>query len=81
MELQECLQQAVNVGASDVFIVAGLPVSLRKNGEIVQLGDEKLLPVVTENILTAIYQCAGNRDMQILYENGDDDFSFAIGGL
>ena len=56
MELQECLQQAVNVGASDVFIVAGLPVSLRKNGEIVQLGDEKLLPVVTENILTAIYQ-------------------------
>lgn len=81
MELQECLQQAVDTGASDIFIVAGLPVSLRKNGNIVQLGEEKLLPSATEHMLTAIYQCAGNRDMQILYENGDDDFSFAVGGL
>ena len=30
MDLKECLQQAINAHASDVFIIAGLPVSLRK---------------------------------------------------
>ncbi len=81
MNLQECLQKAIESSASDVFIVAGLPVSFRKNGVICQFGEEKLLPSDTEVILTDIYKYAGNRDMQQLHENGDDDFSFAIRGL
>ncbi len=81
MNLQECLQKAIESSASDVFIVAGLPVSFRKNGIICQFGEEKLLPSDTEGILTEIYRCAGNRDMQQLHEKGDDDFSFAIRGL
>lgn len=81
MELQECLQQAVDAGASDIFIVAGLPISFRKNGVIGQFGEDKLLPADTEELLNAIYSRADNRDMQRLYENGDDDFSFAIRGL
>ena len=31
--------------------------------------------------MTEIYQHAGNRDLNILSDNGDDDFSFAIQGL
>lgn len=81
MNIQECLQKAIESSASDVFIVAGLPVSFRKNGVICQFGEEKLLPSDTEVILTDIYRYAGNRDMQQLHENGDDDFSFAIRGL
>lgn len=81
MDLKECLHQAINANASDVFIIAGLPVSLRKNNVICQFGEEKLLPADTENILTDIYQYAGNRDMRRLHEKGDDDFSFAITGL
>lgn len=81
MNLQECLQKAITEQASDVFIVAGLPISYRKNGAICQFNDEKLLPADTENILTEIYESAGKRDMKILHENGDDDFSFAIRGL
>ena len=81
MDLKECLQQAINAHASDVFIIAGLPVSLRKNNIICEFGGEKLLPADTEKILADIYRYAGNRDMKRLYEKGDDDFSFAITGL
>ena len=34
MSLNEILDQAIKEQASDVFIVAGLPVSFRKNGVI-----------------------------------------------
>lgn len=81
MNLQECLQKAIAEQASDVFIVAGLPISFRKNGIIYQFGEEKLLPADTEGILTEIYKGAGGRDMRALHESGDDDFSFAIRGM
>ena len=81
MSLNEILDQAIKEQASDVFIVAGLPVSFRKNGVICQTSDVKLLPKDTEELLTNIYEQAGQRDINILHEEGDDDFSFAIPGL
>lgn len=81
MYLNEILKQAIEEQASDIFIVAGLPVSLRKNGIISQLNDNRLLPKDTEKLLTEIYTQADNRDMNPLLHNGDDDFSFAILGL
>lgn len=81
MHIQEILQQAIDEHASDVFIVAGLPVSFRKNGVISQLHEERLLPNDTEHFLTEIYQQANHRDMSALHTHGDDDFSFAIPGL
>ncbi len=79
MNLRTILEQAIAEKASDVFIVSGLPVSFRKDGVIGRINDEKLLP--PESLLTEIYQHAGNRDLNILSDNGDDDFSFAIQGL
>lgn len=81
MHLKEILSQAIEQQASDVFIVAGLPVSFRKNGTISQLNEERLLPDHTRELLCEIYSQAGNRDMDRLHEKGDDDFSFAIPGL
>lgn len=81
MDLKECLQQAISANASDVFIIAGLPVSFRKNGAICQFSEEKLLPADTADILSDIYRYANERDMKYLHEKGDDDFSFAITGL
>ena len=51
MSIREILQKAVEERASDVFIVAGLPVSVRNNGMIVRQHDEKLLPQDTELLL------------------------------
>lgn len=81
MNLRTILEQAIEEKASDVFIVSGLPVSFRKDGVIGRINDERLLPPDTESLLTEIYQHAGNRDLNILSDNGDDDFSFAIQGL
>ena len=81
MHLNEILKQAIEQDASDVFIVAGLPVSFRTKGTIARLNEEKLLPNDTEELLTELYKQADNRDLEPLHHNGDDDFSFAIPGL
>lgn len=79
--LKEILSQAIEEQASDVFIVAGLPVSFRKGGVIGHISDEKLFPSHTEQLIRDIYALAGERDISHLLESGDDDFSFAIPGL
>lgn len=42
---------------------------------------ENLPPADTSNIVSPIYQLAGNRDVNDFEQSGDDDFSFAIPGL
>ncbi len=81
MNLRTILEQAIEEKASDVFIVSGLPVSFRKDGVIKRVNEERLLPPDTESLLTEIYQHAGERELRVLEEGGDDDFSFAIQGL
>lgn len=80
MDIQLILQHAVTEKASDVFIVAGRPVSTRRNGKICQMNEDKLSPENTENLLREIYALA-RADIRILEKTGDDDFSFAIPGL
>jgi len=81
MNLNELLQKAVNDHASDIFIVAGLPPSYRANSRILREHGEKLMPKETQEYVEEIYALAGNRDISILSERGDDDFSFAVPGL
>lgn len=77
----QLLEKTVSSNASDVFIVAGLPVSMRLNGIIVHEDEERLKPKDTAEIIKQIYQMANERDMQTLLATGDDDFSFSIPGL
>ena len=43
MDIQSILQQAVSDNVSDIFIVAGLPISFRKNGVIHRYNEDRLL--------------------------------------
>lgn len=81
MDLRSILEKAIEEKASDVFIVAGLPVSFRQHGTIQRIDDTRLLPPDTEALINEIYQYAGKRDMTHFQETGDDDFSFALRGL
>lgn len=81
MDVKNILQKAVDMGASDVFIIAGLPVSVRIKGSIARIDEERLLPPDTEELLSQIYELAGSRDLNEVTEDGDDDFSFAIPNL
>ncbi len=80
MEITEYLRRAVEENASDLFIVAGAPVSCRIKGEICHIGEEKMLPQATEELITDLYRNAG-RDISLYMERGDDDFSFALAGI
>ena len=74
------LQSATSAGASDIFVVAGLPISYKVNG-IMHTEGERLMPHDTELFIRNIYELAGNRSIERFLETGDDDFSFAISGL
>lgn len=74
------LSRAANEHASDVFIIAGRPLSMKIDGRLSTFG-ERLMPDQTNEILKSIYTMANNRDITRLIATGDDDFSFSIPGL
>ena len=80
MNIMNILEQITNKGVSDIFIIAGRPISYRKNANLLALDDTVLSPELTESFIKEMYILAG-RDIASLITLGDDDFSFAIAGL
>ena len=76
-QLQELLSRAVESRASDVFIMAGMPLTYKVKGTLQNLGGDKLNPQQSEEIIAEIYSMA-QRDMQRVLESGDDDFSVTV---
>lgn len=74
------LQEATAAKASDIFIVAGLPLSYKVNGVLHRMG-ERLMPDMTEKLIREIYALTKLRSIEPFLQTGDDDFSFAIPGL
>lgn len=81
MNAIDFFKSALEKNASDLFLVAGLPASMRISSNIIQENSERLLPTDTDALIHQIYEMADNRSMKRLIEFGDDDFSFAISGL
>ncbi|NLT57512.1 MAG: PilT/PilU family type 4a pilus ATPase [Clostridiales bacterium] len=77
----QLLAEAVCRQASDILIIAGLPVSFKISSEIEQQGQVKLTPAMTEALIAEIYGLAQNRPMDNLLRRGDDDFSFSLPAL
>ena len=55
---KELLIKAVQQNASDLFIVTGLPATMRINNSMVKAGEEKMMPPETEQFLEEIYAMA-----------------------
>lgn len=79
-ELLTYLQQAVERHASDLFLVAGAPASVKVDRRLAPLDEGKLMPADTRRLLNELYQAA-NRSSEGFSMCGDDDFSFAVPGL
>ena len=56
MNTTELLEKAVSAGASDIFVVAGRPVSMRIHGDIRMEDNTRLLPDDTRRIIEQIYE-------------------------
>ncbi len=79
-DLRGYLEQAVAEGASDLFVVAGGPVSCKRDGKLLRMSEGRVLPDDTAALIKGIYTLAG-RDEAGYLRDGDDDFSFALPGL
>ncbi|MCB6367053.1 PilT/PilU family type 4a pilus ATPase [Intestinibacillus massiliensis] len=79
-EIGQFLSAAVEGGASDIFIISGLPVSFKAEGEIHPVGEEKIMPDKANMLVRELYELAG-RDISHFLETGDDDYSLSVKGL
>ena len=80
MDVEQILDYAVSVGASDIFLVAGLPVTVKSNGQQLRRDDDRLMPSGISELVEQIYSISG-RDKKNLERGLDDDFSFSISSL
>ena len=78
--IPEYLSHATTNHASDIFIIAGRPLSFKIDGKLSTYG-ERMMPADTESFLRQIYHMANDRNFDSFLETGDDDFSFSIPGL
>ena len=78
--IPEYLSYATTNHASDIFIIAGRPLSFKIDGKLSTYG-ERMMPADTESFLRQIYHMANDRNFDSFLETGDDDFSFSIPGL
>ena len=81
-EVKALLEKMIKAEASDIFVIAGRPVTFAAKGILKSVDDNTLMPEGTENIIRAIYALAG-RDFEPMAENAnhDEDFSFAVSGI
>ena len=80
MTLTEYLTQAARLGASDLFIVPGAPVSIKLDGGLTHLEEEKVMPARSDALIGELYTLA-EREIDGFRRTGDDDFSLSLKGV
>ena len=81
MNIKEILIRGVEEGASDIFIIAGLPLSFKIHNVIRQIDDTPLRPADTEALVLAVYELSAAHSADKLLAAGDDDFSLSLPGV
>lgn len=79
-ELMDYLRRAVEDRASDLFMVAGGPVSEKMDNRLIHISEGHLTPGDTEKLIMELYRMAG-RDSGNYLQHGDDDFSLSVPNL
>ncbi len=76
MKLEQIISTAIKNGASDIHLTPGTPPVIRCSGELLRIGDDKLMP---EDTLTLAKEIFAINDYSEKFEKkGEVDFSFAI---
>ena len=80
MDVRKILEEATKREASDIFIIAGRPLTYKSKGIMNTLDDQRMEPKDTFQFVSAIYTLA-ERNIDDFDRTGHDDFSFAIPGV
>lgn len=75
--LNELLETTIKEKASDLHLTVGLPPTIRVNGELISLGNDKLTPEETEEYSKEILGSFYKEYMEV----GEFDTSFSVAGL
>ena len=75
MDVKKILEEATLRAASDIFIIAGRPLTYKTKGIMNTLDNQRMAPKETFEFVTGIYALA-ERDITHFDKTGDDDFSF-----
>lgn len=79
-KIQDILEKGKELECSDIFLLPGSPICVKKNGIISPLTEERLMPDSSELLVRQIYELAG-RSIHGLLGHGDDDFSISLNGV
>ncbi len=80
MGINDILKEATEKEASDIFLIAGLPLTFKCNGIQERVGETKLFPEDIGELIEEIY-ATSKRSKANIDSGYDDDFSFAVSGL
>ena len=69
MDVKKILKEATDNGASDIFIVAGRPLTYKSKGVMECLNEIRMIPKETFEFVTSIYALA-ERDISKFEETG-----------
>ena len=75
--LKELLVNTIEMGASDLHLTVGVPPTVRKNGKLVQIGKENLLPNDIEKFAKEILDSKYDEYLEI----GEYDISYSLTGV
>lgn len=79
-DIRAILEQATQMHASDVFIMAGLALTCKVNGKMTVMQEDVLTPEESKKLVSEL--CAlSERDIECIKKMGDDDFSITIPSL
>jgi twitching motility protein PilT len=81
MNIHDIITEALKLGASDIFLIAGSPTEIKVRNQLMRLNDTKLTPSMTETLITEIYHFAHRTVRDVNDQDGDDDFSFSVQSL
>ena len=79
MEIERIIMQAVDAGASDIFIIAGQPISYKCRRDIRTFSGEIMSPCDAAKAVDALYSIA-RRNPDRYEKSGDDDFALTLDG-
>jgi twitching motility protein PilT len=80
MNFMEAIKAALDLQASDLFIVAGQPITCKIGHSMKTLDPARVMPEMSRELVSQAY-ALDKRDMTRLLETGDDDYSVSVAGL
>ncbi|MEF9968461.1 MAG: hypothetical protein RR766_08085, partial [Longicatena sp.] len=70
--IEELLQQAIALDASDIFIIAGHACAFKVNGKIISTSEDKLMPADSAYLIKEIYGYVLQNKYETFLEKKDD---------